>query len=190
VNGASYLHGLSTSVRAGVSSRPDSPAGWQGKCGRAARVVLPLGAKPNPPHFVFQGGLANARHQGRRRLFPDANQGRPCIAGWHPGAGQPVGITDRGKDVVHGSSLCGSCRHTLIAQPGGGWQGRHESSVREGVSLGFCNRRLTRSNHRSYAGMSGKEVVDSRAKGGFLAAHSSTRKNLRYSEVLVQNRCS
>jgi hypothetical protein len=45
-------------------------------------------------------------------------------------------------------------------------QGQHESSVREGMSLGaFCNRRLTRSNHRSYAGMSGKEVVDSQAKG-------------------------
>jgi hypothetical protein len=34
------------------------------------------------------------------------------------------------------------------------------------VSLGFASRRLTRSNHRSYAGMSGKEGVDSRAKSG------------------------
>ena len=34
-------------------------------------------------------------------------------------------------------------------------QGQHELSVREGVSRRFWHRRLTRSNHRSYAGMSG-----------------------------------
>jgi hypothetical protein len=69
-----------------------------------------------------------------------------------------------------------------------GWP--HESSVWEGVSLGSTDRRLTRSNHRSYAGMSGERIVCSRARGGSLSARRNTGKISGYLEVLVRNLCS
>ena len=141
-----------------------------------SRVELPLGAQTDPP---FLGGGWVCAAQGGRGIFPDARQGRPGVAGRHPRTSQPGGITDRGKDDVHGSSLCGSCRHTWSLSPGRGLAGAARIIGSGGVSLSFGNCRLTRSNHRSYAGMSGKEGVDSRAKGGSQSAHSSTRKDLR-----------
>jgi hypothetical protein len=125
---------------------------------------------------VLGGGLGCEFHLGGRSLFPDTRQGRPSVAGPHPDAGQLRGIARCGEDDVHDSSLCGSCRHTRIHSPRGpggaariiGWGG---------CEGGFSNRWLTRSNHRSYAGMSGKEGVDSRAKGGSQSAHSSTGKS-------------
>jgi hypothetical protein len=127
-----------------------------------SRVELPLGAQTDPP---FLGGGWVCAAQGGRGIFPDARQGRPGVAGRHPRTSQPGGITDRGKDDVHGSSLCGSCRHTWSLSPGRGLAGAARIIGSGGVSLSFGNCRLTRSNHRSYAGMSGKEVVDSQAKG-------------------------
>jgi hypothetical protein len=128
-------------------------------------------------HIVLGGGLGCEFYHGGRGLFPDTRQGRPCVAGPHPDAGQLRGIAHRGEDDVHGSSLCGSCRHTRSHSPGRGPGGAARIIGWEGVREGFSNRRLTRSNHRSYAGMSGKEGVDSRATGGSQSAHSSTSKS-------------
>jgi hypothetical protein len=143
-------------------------------CG-AVRRICPLNTGT---HIVLEGGLGCEFYRGGRGLFPDTRQGRPCVAGPHPDAGQRRGIARRGEDDVHDSSFCGSCRYTRIHKPGArtcrGSTNHRLGGCEERV---FSNRRLTRSNHRSYAGMSGKEGVDSRATGGSQSAHSSTSKS-------------
>jgi hypothetical protein len=99
-----------------------------------SRVELPLGAQTDPP---FLGGGWVCAPQGSRGIFPDACQGRPCVAGRHPGASQTAGITNRGKDDVHGSSLCGSCRHTWSFSPGRGLAGAARIIGSGGCESGF-----------------------------------------------------
>jgi hypothetical protein len=55
---------------------------------------------------------------------------------------------------------------------------------------GYGDHRLTRSNHKSYAVMSGERIVQSVARGGFLSAHRNTKKSFQYLEVLVRVLCS